>query len=468
MTLSAQEIQETSNHYRQRVSQSQRDYNDIRQLQSMAQILANSQHNQKLADPARYHRSHGGEEIMGGNKPGSFDHWASNYLQALNEPSFDQFHRALTKLAQQTADPDGRHSEQNVTTFTAAASYLVKLAIGTSNDQSTDGLVSFTLGLTRSAPMGTYSQTAMTTLITAAFHNAVKKLIELTLETQKRRDFHRMDIDDLGRTQYRTATLTALNRANRLANLAVDLKLLGATDADLAKLREISSTNLAQWTEQSVRDCAFDAISTNHVHYMAEPLDLTPQTVQDIANVAREIFHRHQDTNQPKAHWLNAIAADQNPADMDDSEQSELCQKLDKIIRQYNEWNDSTLNFDDYGQPKDTDFRRLDTLHDEQNLLHSSIVIAASRITAAPIIDRRNTIMVATAGNINWQSREEFDAYAKHASATDENRAQALERLNDAFSIINAMPAQIVPNDHKKIIMNHDQERRNQIRELIG
>ena len=209
MTSSAQEIQETSNHYRLRVSQSQRDFKDIEQLQSMSQTLANTQPNQNLADPACYHRAHGAADILRRSQPGSFDHWARHYIQALNEPSFYHFHHTLEKLALQTADPDGRHSDQNMATFTAAAIHLLDLAIGVENDESTDSLISFVLGLIRSAPIGTYRPTALAQIIATAFQKAVEELLALTIKPPKYQSFHLLEVDDLGRAQYRTATLTS-------------------------------------------------------------------------------------------------------------------------------------------------------------------------------------------------------------------------------------------------------------------
>ena len=200
---------------------------------------------------------------------------------------------------------------------------------------------------------------------------------------------------------------------------------------------------------------------------MAKPLRLPHQTIQNLTNIAREIFDRHQHTDEPKAPWLKEFTAGHNPKALDESAQTELCQSLDKLVRQYNAWYDETTNFDDYGRPHDSDFRRLDGLHAEQNALNSGIIIAASRITSAAMLDRRDAIIIATAGDINWQSRQEFQAYAKHASGTEQNRSQALQRLNDAYAIIAAMPTNIVSDAHKHIIMNHDEERRQNICNII-
>ena len=66
-------------------------------------------------------------------------------------------------------------------------------------------------------------------------------------------------------------------------------------------------------------------------------------------------------------------------------------------------------------QPKDDSFAKLETLHAEQSVLQASIIVAAARITDSEHATRRDAIMTAAAGTMNWQCRQEFNSYVKHA-----------------------------------------------------
>ena len=196
---------------------------------------------------------------------------------------------------------------------------------------------------------------------------------------------------------------------------------------------------------------------------MAAPLNFSAADVGQIAKTAQDIIAKHPNTNLPKAEWLAPFTANLRPAALDTVEQADLCGRIDGLIREYNDWFDRTINFDDYSSPKDDNFAKLETLHAEQSVLQTSIIVAAARITDPEHATRRDAIMTAAAGTINWQCRQEFDSYVKHAGPAAHHRNAVLERLNTANAIVRAMPAQVIPEEQKQAILQHDDERRQQI-----
>ena len=76
--------------------------------------------------------------------------------------------------------------------------------------------------------------------------------------------------------------------------------------------------------------------------------------------------------------------------------------------------------------------------------------------------------MTAAAGTMNWQCRQEFNSYVKHAGPAAQHRNAVLERLNTATAIVRAMPAQVIPAEQKQAILQHDDERRQEIDENVG
>jgi hypothetical protein len=470
MTFSNSIIDNTSEHYRQRVAKATQDQQRVDELKSLSTALLNASTGHHLADPARYHRKHGADDMLGAEKMGSYGHWARHYLDAFHEPSYYHFQHALEKLADQSADQDGQHTPQNAATFTVAATQILATAVQHMQTvpEDNDGLVDLTLGLIRSAAHGVYPTHELEILTGTAFCHAVHELIKLHENTPKHQAFTRIVYDDLGRTQYHTSIVRAFMRANRLEETIKARYRFSPDDPDLQALSEIADTNLRQWTEQSFRICAFDAISESHVHNMAAPLNFSAADVGQIAKTAQDIIAKHPNTNLPKAEWLVPFTANLRPAALDTVEQADLCGRIDGLIREYNDWFDRTINFDDYSSPKDDNFAKLETLNAEQSVLQTSIIVAAARITDPEHATRRDAIMTAAAGTINWQCRQEFDSYVKHAGPAAHHRNAVLERLNTANAIVRAMPAQVIPEEQKQAILQHDDERRQEIDENVG
>ncbi len=466
MTASYSIIENTSEHYRNRVTKAAQDRQRIEQLQSLSEPLLNSSAGHNLADPARYHRQHGADDdMLGTNEPGSYGHWSLHYLYAFDDPSYYHFHQALEKLAEQTADKDGKHNAQDAAVFTTAATQILATAVEhiQTLPEGNEGPTTLALGLIRSAAPGVYPKDALETLASAAFRHAVRELLELHENTSKRQLFTRIEYDDLGRTQYHTAILRAFMRANQLAETIKARYRFSPNDPDQQALSEIADTNLRQWTEQSVKICAFDAIPESHVHNMATPLNFSDADVATIAKTAQEVIAKHPNTNLPKAEWLGSFTNNKPLDTLDRTQQTDLCGRIDELMREYNNWFDQTNNFDEYNRPTDDRFAKLETLHADQSVLQASIIVAAARITDPEHATRRDAIMTAAAGTINWQCRQESDRYVKHAGPNDQHRNTALERLNTATAIVRAMPAQVIPAGQKQVILQHDDERRQEI-----
>ena len=458
-------IDSTSEHYRNYVAKVKQNQQRIEELQSLTDSLLNSSAGHNLADPACYHRQHGAEDILGTDKAGSYGHWALHYLYAFDDPSYYHFQNALEKLADQSANEDGQHTAQNAALFTTAATQILDTAVQQIQTlpKENDGPVNLALGLIRSAPPSVYPTQELEILTSAAFRHAVHELLELHENTPKRQLFPRTEYDDLGRTQYHTNIVRTFMRANRLAETIKARYRFSPNNPDLQALNDIANANLDQWTEQSVKICAFNAISENHVHNMAAPLNFSVDDVAAIARTAQDIIAKHPNTKLPKAEWLATFAANQPLALLNTAEQTDLCSRIDGLMREYNNWFDQTLNFDDYGSPKEKHFQDLERLHAEQSVLQASIIVAIAHITNPEHATRRDAIMTAAAGTINWQCRQEFDSYAKHAGPTPMHRDAVLERLNTASTIVRAMPAQVIPTDQKQVILQHDDERRQEI-----
>ena len=467
MTLSSSIIHSTSEHYRNRVAKVQQDQQRIENLQSMSESLLNSSAGHNLADPARYHRKHGNDDMLGTEKMGSYGHWALHYLDAFDDPSYYHFHHALEKLADQSADQDGQHTEQNAAVFTTAATQILATAVQHMQTvpEDNDGPVNLTLGLIRSAPPGVYPTHELEFLTGAAFRHAVHELLELHENTPKHQLFTRTEYDDLGRTQYHTNIVRTFMRANQLAETIKARYRFSPNDPDLQALNDIANANLNQWTDQSVKRCAFDAIPESHVHNMAAPLNFSNADVAAIAKTAQDIIAKHPNTNLHKAQWLAPFAANQPLDTLNTAKQTSLCGRIDELMREYNDWFDRTLNFDDYSSPKEEHFQDLETLHAEQSVLQASTIAAAARITDPEHATRRDAIITAAAGTINWQCRQEFDSYVKHVGHNDQHRNTVLERLDTASAIVHAMPTQVIPAEQKHVILKHDDERRRAINE---
>ena len=469
MTTSSSTIDSTSTYYRQRVANAENDQRRVERLESLSADRLHKDGGFNLADPARYCRAHGFEDILNNTQPGTYGNWARHYLSALDEPTFYRFDRTLEKLAAQSADADGQHTLQDAALFTTAASQI--LAAFTLNEPTmtgqNDGLVDLALGLIRSAQPGVHPHHQMETLTRAAFRQAVQDLLHLRQDNNRHQLFTRLHYDDLGRTQYHTAILATLLNASILAETMSLRFRLSPDDPGLKELQHISTTNLHRWTEESVRLCAFDAISSSHLHHMATPLGFSDDVVSHIGNTAQDIIAKHPDISVSKHQWLTSLASNQPWNTLGAAAQHDLSHQLDQLMREYNGWSDHVINFDDYSSPKEENFRELETLHAQQSVLHASIMVAATRITQPAYAPRRDAIMAAAAGTINWQCREEFDTYEKHVGPAAQHRNAVLGRLNTASAIVQAMPAQVIPATQKQTILQHDQRRRSAIDEII-
>ena len=80
MTTSSSTIDSTSTYYRQRVANAENDQHRVERLESLSADRLHKDGGFNLADPARYCRAHGFEDILNNTQPGTYGNWARHYL----------------------------------------------------------------------------------------------------------------------------------------------------------------------------------------------------------------------------------------------------------------------------------------------------------------------------------------------------------------------------------------------------
>lgn len=65
--------------------------------------------------------------------------------------------------------------------------------------------------------------------------------------------------------------------------------------------------------------------------------------------------------------------------------------------------------------------------------------------------------MLAAAGKLNWQRRQEFDTFVRHASTCGDATATALRRMGNASAVIGIMPETVLTSGDQKAILENEQ-----------
>ena len=151
---------------------------------------------------------------------------------------------------------------------------------------------------------------------------------------------------------------------------------------------------------------------------------------------------------------------------MSDEQQQELASKLGRLIRQYDPWHDSALNFDDFGAPSKRQVNELELMRAGQMTHYTRLIMAAAKIDHPELNARRDAITLAAAGSLNWQRRQEFDMFIRHASMGGAAATAALRRMDNASAVINLMPEPVIAEDGQRTVLENDQRRMNAIRSL--
>ena len=461
-------IAEAAQYYQRRATDADADRRKIHRLGDFANAILHSGAHMGPHAVARYNRSRSTKDILRTKRPGAFGHWAEQYLQAIKEPSDQRCHNALESIAEQTASKEGKHTPGDAALFTAAASQLVAIIEEIPQRDRADDQLGWTSTIELADAIARTDQAdklhtdLWRQLVQKATHMAIQNVIRKTHRDGADHKTALISVDSLGRTRYLTPNAASLQRAKRLAKQAIKNGIATPSHPNLIKLNQIATEHGPAWNEQSIQRCAFDAVCTSINYTLAEPSRLTPQQLNTFQDIALQVIDQHttasnQDDQATTASQREASA----PAHQ---ENRDLIRELDEAMREHNPWFDSTLNFNEHSRPDERAFKELEELHSKQMHRHADIIAKASTITLPELAEQRDAIIIAAAGTINWQCREEFDMYERHTLAMGPHRTAAfLQRLHNASEIIRAMPDTVLPSPDRNIILNHDQERRQKI-----
>ena len=460
-------------HYAERMDRAQTQQAEIDRLLFRADgRLAAGEHIAET-DVARFLRAHGGQNLLGPERPGEHGHWSTSYLHAMDEADYGSVNRALEDIAFQTADRDGRHRPADAALFTAAVELLVPVAF--THCSEPDLIDDITEGLSMVFLADGLARTGIA-VADPAWHPFLARAARLaTTEANAeahalRRPSSRNNHDDLGRHVYLVSPLDTIRRAQRIARIARQQGALADDDPALARFCQQFQENEPLLEDETVRLCAFGLIHTSLNYHLAEPAKLNAEQIRALSEIAWRLHDRHSALLEEGGRQPDPLKMPAMPTGraLDATAQSELVEELDRFSRTYNSWFDCTRNFDDYGRPGADEFRRLDVLHSEQMVRYARIILSAAQIADAEHADRRDAVILSAAGAVNWETREEFDMYVRHRGPAKAAAEGALERIDTATAVIAAMPDSVLSPRQRETALLHDRNRRHAMVVLSG
>lgn len=448
-------------HYQQLVETAEGNRRYLDQLGNASLTILAGRSGDSIADPGRFHQA-ANPNANPHEGINQHWHWAARYLKAIREPTFNNAHRALIEISRQTAGPNAEHSREDSALFTAAARALI---IRTQLPQEHTGdippnvahdIVDFAAAIVRCSNDNSFPQHILEPLITTALNVAVSNLSQfLDDSTAASTIQHSPDLS--GWTVFATRAYTHIQRANTIALCATHHRLVENDHPDVAALRAINESHLAEWRRIHLRHCAFDAIPSDVVRYISTPPQLTAYHVIQLAKAAREIIAMHQNAvPNPETDHLQVWVDHPDIDRVTDDRQRQLAEELDALIRARDSWMEvvTGINEEEYEDGKG--FEELQQYHHWSMTHYCRIIIAASLVELPELAVQRNAVILAAAGAINHQCRDELDSYLRHAPRGEHLDRQARQRLHHASAIVRAVPNSVLDHVAQADILQDD------------
>ncbi len=476
--------------YQARRQQAAKDLSNMQQLETLASTLQQSCGHMEPQQVANFHRAMVPDPFPYTRKPTQHGHWAHAYIDFMREPTYHGAHRCLEEIAGQTADNMGKHSPQEAALFTAALhitfNHLPDPAKASKSEQH--NMVELAQAVSRTQHGDRMPQDSWTPIIKAATATAARELKSAgNPEENSPQDcepedrgaehisgrHHRPERnravpghDRMGRFQYQTGLLKALETAKTILGEALARNTLSNDDPTAIEINDAWNQNHETCQRESTLRCAFNAVPSDPLYALANPPQLTPRQAHEMALAAHQIILHHHDRDEVPndrdevPNWLERAATITPAATITITQQDQLCKRLHQLMREYDSWFGQAVNFDDYGKPGNKDFERLNREHARHMTHYAHIIAAAATISAVHLEEQRDAVLVAASGTINWQTRQELEMFQKHTSLSGQHRAQALSRLDTATAIIRAMPDRVLPQESRKLILENDGQTR--------
>lgn len=449
--------------YRERRNQADRDLSNMQQLETLTQTLLQHQDNTDTKRVANFHRATASPQFLHTGKPTQHGHWAHSYVGFMQKPSYHGAHRCLNEIAEQTADNTGKHSPQDTALFNAALhatfNHLPDPAEAGRGEQH--HMVELAHAVARTRYGDRISQEAWTPILRATVPAAAQEL-GAAFDPENQRSHPVPDWDRLGRFQYQTETLRALETAKTILDEALARNVLSKEDPTAIEINDTWEQHHETCRRESTIRCAFNAVPGDPLHALANPPRLTPEQTREMALAAHRILLEHQEWGETPD-WLEQAATLRPPANTTLSQQESLGNCLQQLMSDHDSWFDQAVQFDDYGQPGNEEFERLNREHARHMTNYARIMVAAATISAVHLAEKRDAALIAAAGTINWQARQELEMFQRHTDLSGRYRDQALSRLETAIAIIQCMPDRVLPHEERQLILENDEQTRDSI-----
>lgn len=442
-------------HYRSAIRDAEANSHLIDTLHSQVKALLNKPRD-TLANPAMFYRHKGADKLLPHPQPKAPQHWAAIYLKFFYRPTFQNALEALQSIAVQTADRDANHSAPDKALFTTAAHNVI-LRIDIPADlialAESHRLVPFTAALARAATPESYPQEQYRDLTIAAFTAA---LHQAEFYEGKEDNTVVQTSNPTGNLIYATRPYAALQHANTLGMAITFQKWLPSDDAKIKSLQELNRNHHGDWRNRSVIVCAEDAVPTAISQYLAQPPQLSQYQVIQLARVGREIMARYPKGRHPDTQPIRDIAVMPDHLRVSPENQPKLLEKLDSIVRAYDQWQDRMTHFDAYSDPSDEELEKLETEHHDNMARYAQIMVAASFIDQPELTRLRDAVMMSASGHIHEHCRTEYDTFFQHGDPNNKHRNYAVARIETASSIIRATPLTVLEPTAQAALLQHD------------
>ena len=477
-------ISEAVTRYQENLDRASRDLSNLQDLEALAQTMLEDQEQMPPEQVANFHRATSPGQFPRPGGPTQHGHWAHSYLKFMQDPNCHNAHRCLDEIAGQTQNSMGRHNPQDAALFTAALQMTLEHlpipgeagrgkkrqlaepvehlpAPGQDERAEQRHLVELAHAVARTQQGGQISQEAWARILQASVPAAAQELRD-AFKPEKQGNHPAPGRDHLGRFRYQTRTVRELETAKAILEEALEQNALNEDDPAATEIQDAWDQHHETCRRESTVRCAFNAVPSDPVYAMAQQPRLTPSQAREMALAAQRVILKHQDGNETPR-WLEEAATLTPPANRTITQHEVLQTRLQELADKHDSWFDRAVQFDDYGQPGNEEFEQLNREHARHMNRHASMMVAAATITAVHLAERRDAVLVAAAGTINWQARQELEMFQRHTDLSGRYGDQALSRLETAIAIIQCMPDQVLPQEERQLILEKDEQTRDSI-----
>ena len=436
----------------------------VERLLDTAQMMADQQSQITNHMVARYHR-------ISVQQPHTnpTDFWAHHYVAAIQQPNPELCHRALARIAVQTAQSDGSHHPDDAAVFTAALFNL----IGPANlELQVQGYSWHHHYLTGVNWLNTIIRTGHTRLLPQnAWHMMLNTMAPLVTEQAlylyphwwPKAEGRSRPYDHLGRINESFIPIADFMAAHRIVDEAASRAIVHWSEEPYQTLKHIFDDKIEQWTSQSLAHDPAHSIADSYQYHLANINRITPEQLHEI-NITVQSFI--DNTINRSKHQYGRITNPNNGQDV--PEFAPTRQKEQALFETLQDMSNRTIsrNIPPYARNKEPGVPTSRGPHQDKpthlEMIDATIVYAGQFLqTAATISDPaavtiRDAMIFAALGRINQRIREHYQP-CRRFHTHDVSDELFTEHIGIASTIVSMMPDQILHPHHRETILQRDQ-----------